>query len=85
MSRSKRGTGAAEDLHLPPGREPRVLEKRTAVATSRDLEPGEDSISPSRQPDVASRDDLRRKVEEYKLLKLEIEQLRNELDAPVKD
>jgi glutamate synthase domain-containing protein 2 len=33
------------------------------IAAIRNLEPGEDSISPSRQPDIASRDDLRRKVE----------------------
>jgi len=38
------------------------------IAAIRDLEPGEDSISPSRQPDISSRDDLRRKVEELREL-----------------
>ena len=38
------------------------------IAAIRDLEPGEDSISPSRQPDIANRDDLRRKVEELREL-----------------
>jgi glutamate synthase domain-containing protein 2 len=43
--------------HLPAGK---VTDE---IASIRGLGPGEDSLSPSRQPDISSRDSLRRKIE----------------------